>query len=149
LTVSRSTIRHNQKGGIENTNVLIVNHSTLFGNHNDAGGGAINSVSAGSLTVNHSTLSGNHSTSEGGGIKSGAPAAVHYSTITGNSAGFMGGGVSSSFGEPFTMRGTILAGNTAAGSINDCYAPSSDPIQSQGHNRRQRRADAHARAELG
>ena len=131
--VTNSTISGNsavQGGGINATGIVNVMSSTISGNtgsSSQAGGGIYNS--GGTLTVTNSTISGNTSPSgDGGGIfnafglNSAGTATITNSTITNNTAHGNGGGIDNQFGSTFTVKSSIMALNTAAGSGPDAFS---------------------------
>jgi CSLREA domain-containing protein len=127
LTLVQSTVRGNSTagdnaygGGISARTATLI-QSTISGNStagdNAPGGG----ISAGTVTLTQSTVSGNSTAGDnahGGGISAGT-VTLTQSTITDNHAlhsSSMGGGVFQvNFGNnfPFTISGSIVAGNTA------------------------------------
>lgn len=127
LTLSTSTVHQNsvgagrQGGGLYNFGSASVDRSTFSGNSAADGGAIANVDFFGTTTISLllSTLSGNTATNNGGGLfnASGATATVTDCTITANSASFDGGGIYRR--SLVTMRGTILAGNSAGTSGPD------------------------------
>jgi RTX calcium-binding nonapeptide repeat (4 copies) len=128
LTLSRMTIAGNsadgQGGGVAivtagEVNDLTIENSTISGNSaNGVGGGvAFTSGSGGELEVRNSTISGNEAGNDGGGVylndTDAEIAQLFNSTITGNSADDRGGGLYEE-DNGGTIRGSIVAGNTAA-----------------------------------
>jgi predicted outer membrane repeat protein len=89
-----------------------IHRSSFVGNL--AGGGGAIALVAGSLNVVNSTLSGNEA-ARGGAIHSAGPDSrptIVAATITDNTATATGGGLEI-VGNPATLTGTILAGNSA------------------------------------
>jgi hypothetical protein len=142
LTVTASTFSGNSAnadfagygGGMSNAGTLTINACTFSGNsasgnHSGSGGGIDN---GGTLTITGSTFSGNSANGGfyGGGIDNGG-GFVRGGTLTITDSTFKGGGVYNSSGRPpgsfppgtVSIRNTLLAGNSAQGSI-----------KSQGHN---------------
>ena len=133
-------------GGIESEGTLVVDHSTISGNHAQTttvvsrGGGIY--VHEGSLTVTNSTISGN-SAEFGAGISiepkglSGITMSVINSTITNNTASGDGGGYRySNFNSPDgnqSFTNTIIAKNTAANG-NTCEMSGTMNLSWQGTN---------------
>jgi hypothetical protein len=95
-----------------------------------ASGGGLHAVGVKSLTLNQVTVAGNMASlsGSGGGLYAvlGTQAFIRNSTISGNTADGSGGGIDNADGS-FTLRNTIVAGNTAStppiagGSSNDCH----------------------------
>jgi CSLREA domain-containing protein len=128
-------------GGCFFTGTSTITGSTISGNtagsspsYNGGDGGGIYANS--SVTLINSTVSGNVSGSStavnrypgnGGGLTLSAPTLIRYSTIYDNHTGTgtygaRGGGISSQSDHYITLGATILAGNSAPGSIfPDCY----------------------------
>ncbi len=121
LAVQRSTVSGNtsNKGGglYESAGAMKVDDSAFYGNYGDSYGGI--GIAGGSATVTNSTLSANETGDNGGsaiGIE-GGNATITNSTISGNRA-LYGGGPGGVWGRgtaatALTIRGTIVAGNTA------------------------------------
>jgi len=124
MVLTNTAIRNNS-GGIYNYATLTLNSSVISGNVNTAsnGPGGIYTY-GGILNVNNSTISGN-TTSSGGGIFAGGGGTVRLnnSTVSNNTAS-TGGGIYNDPNVPapadIIMQNTILAGNTASGSGQDC-----------------------------
>jgi hypothetical protein len=119
LTLSNATISggrtiSNTGGGISNFGTLVIRNSTISGNLTDAGqGGGI--YNAGILTVVNSTISNNDAVSGGvgGAIYSDGAVQLINTTVTENT----GVGIVQ-FSGTFTLRNTVVAGNT--GAIDNC-----------------------------
>lgn len=132
LTLNNSTVSSNTSarwgGGIYGVGSVTLNNSTVSGNTAQNDGGGISYV--GSLTLNNSTVSGNTTDDNGGGIdnQGGGPLTLNNSTISGNTSDNTGGGFRT-FGT-VTMQNTILAGNTASVSGQDCWGN----LSSAGYN---------------
>ena len=118
-TMTRTTLSGNESriigGGIHNTNIgtLIIDASTISGNHARYGGAIRNE---GNLTLVNSTASEN-SANNGAGIQNWGNLKVGSSTLSGNHASEQGGGIQISHAalEATTeIANTILAGNTAS-----------------------------------
>ena len=134
-------------GGLFNNAAARVTASTFAFNTAMYGGGIEN---YGGLTLIDSTLAGNEATKDGGGINSlGSPQTVtdiYSSTIAYNDAdedrdgvGSGGGvhiGFTSGSGGVFSIRNTLLAGNTYANSpqTDDCSVDSGAALYSYGRN---------------
>ena len=140
LTVSNSTVSGNAivnisdaGGGILNatTGTLQVTASTISGNTATGQGGAIEN--AGTAALTNSTLSGNIASNDsfgGGAILNGGILTLLNDTISGNTTPSVGGGIYACCSGTLSLKNTIVAGNTAAGSDPDCAGA----ITSQGHN---------------
>lgn len=131
VTLTGSTISGNYTsekdsggGGIYAYSATVI-ESTISGNHTHgfrADGGGI--YASGPVTLNQSTVSSNYTTgsmADGGGVYAFNPVTLTQSTITGNEVRYsdaIGGGIRSSI-DPIDITGSILAGNTAAGGMND------------------------------
>lgn len=113
LDVIDSTVRDNGVGGVHLSRAGAITRSTITGN---AGGGIYSDHDTGSLRVTSSTISGNHGAIVGAGIRLRRPgrAILDHVTITGNAATARGGGVAGDGpAGQFTVRSSIIAGNTA------------------------------------
>ena len=155
LTILESLIENNAAsgflleggagGGIWNEGTLVLERSTVSANQatdvQDAcyGGGIFN---AGTAVIRNSTLSGNTLScfegGAGGGLRNTGVATVEAATITENSVGVVwdaatahGGGVAS-FGGTVTLRGSLVAGNTAE--RDDATADCDGALASDGAN---------------
>jgi hypothetical protein len=144
LTLNRVTVSgnsaENNGGGISNAPgaVMVINDSTISGNEIRGGsapvvGGGINNE--GSLTIRNSTISGNTSSNDGGGIANGGTLNLDSVTVTANSAlgaaeGAEGAGVLLEGFGTFTVRNTILAGNSGAEDCRNLFSSITD----DGHN---------------
>src|SRR5581483_9331656 len=120
VTVTDSTFKSNAGGvggGIENFGALAnVSGSTFDSNSGKVGGGASNYF-AGGFTLTNDTFYNNTASQEGGGIWSDGLITVNFCTIANNSApAGEGGGVYMEAGM-FTIKNSILAGNTSG---NNC-----------------------------
>jgi predicted outer membrane repeat protein len=134
MTILNSTISGNSTTGVYggdggaiyqnryNTPYLTIVNSTISGNTASRNGGAIASYSQ-YLDIFNSTISGNSAGGRGGGVYSGTHwgAKITDSTIAGNSAVSGGGGIANNGGGsfPFTLNGSIVAGNTVNGNPGD------------------------------
>ncbi len=101
-------------------------YSALVGNHADQEGGAIylEGVAGSTAEIQNSTLSGNSAGGSGGAVELGGvgpETSIEFATLTGNMipAGVGGGAIHSSNGTAI-YKGSILAGNTAAGTPSNC-----------------------------
>jgi predicted outer membrane repeat protein len=86
-------------------------------------GGAVRSLTTGSLTIDQSTISGSRTTgysASGGGIFSQGPVTITQSTISGNSAtkAFSKGGGIASYNN-LTLIESTVSGNSALGPLSD------------------------------
>jgi CSLREA domain-containing protein len=155
VTITDSTIEGNtvsgslSGGGIANLNqgVVSIERSTISGNSatssSDTSGGGIVNVNTGQLTIRNSTVSDNTAAVSGGGIfnHNQATLSVRSSTVARNSAGTSGGGLFDNTNPPagspptFSVQGSIVAENTAAGAPENCaFGTTSPGIRSDGHN---------------
>jgi hypothetical protein len=118
-------------GGIGNFGTLTINNSTITGNSSSFHGGGLFNYN-GTLTLNNSTVSGN-SAMDGGGLFSFSTVRLNNTTITGNNS-MSGGGIkfyNDYIGNfAFTIKNSLVAGNTSTGTGLDC----SGPISSAGYN---------------
>ncbi|MEX0613058.1 MAG: choice-of-anchor Q domain-containing protein, partial [Pirellulales bacterium] len=133
MTLTQSTVSGNSTsgnggdgGGIFSAGTVTLTQSTVSGNNAAANAGGI--WAGGSVTLTQSTVSGNSSTgpsASGGGIRTIGAVTLTQSTVTDNHAlglTAMGGGVfqaNTGSNHPFSISGSIVAGNTAAGSGAD------------------------------
>ena len=102
-------------GAILNSGTLALTNSALY--VNSAGnGGAIYNNGGSQLNLTNVTVSGNSAGSIGGGIFNGGTVTATNCTITNNSAQFEGGVIGADASTPFTVRNTIIAGNSASSS---------------------------------
>ena len=114
-------------GGVGAGGDITLNSSTVSGNStagDDASGGGIYAV--GNVTLNSSTVSGNSTAGEnsnGGGIYARGNVTLSLSTVTNNqatSATSTGGGIWNDDDDgSILIDGSIVAGNTAGGGMND------------------------------
>ncbi len=111
LTLADIAVKGNGTG-INSAGKLVVTRATISGNSKS---GLVIAASA-DVNISNTTVSGNQSATNGGGINSlSANVVLNNVTITGNSATEKGGGIyydNASTG--FSVRNTIIAGNTAA-----------------------------------
>jgi CSLREA domain-containing protein len=156
VAVTRSTLSGNRTdeddgGGIQvdsDDAVATIDSTTVNGNVSGQQGGGVEVEDGADATIVNSTISGNTAESDpesfGGGIRTvgsgGDPTEVTISnsTIANNAATVAGGGAYVQADSTITLKGTILATNTAP-VAPDCGGPS--PITSQGHNLVQNLAD--------
>lgn len=119
LELIDSTVSNNGGDGLNLSRAAAITGSTISGN----AGGIYSDHDTGSIRVTDSTISGNGAL-VGGGIYLRRPgrAILDHVTITANSATTRGGGIADS-GLPgrFTLRSSIIAGNTAP-TAADCSA---------------------------
>ena len=134
LTLSQVTVSGNSLPGanpgngggvhVGGTGAATVSQSTVSGNSAAQGGGLWNSGS-GTLDVSNSTVSGNSATDDGGGVYTipGGATSLESVTVALNSAGADGGGLAISVvtSTSVSVDNTIVGGNTAGGSGNDCF----------------------------
>jgi hypothetical protein len=112
-------------GAIFNAGDLTILGSAITGNDSGRGAGGIEN--SGTLTLYNTTVSGNQGAT--GGIRSTGSATLLNTTVANNHANGSGGGLNGGEGN-FTLRNTILWGNTARVTGQDCgYA-----ITSHGYN---------------
>jgi hypothetical protein len=130
LSLSKVTISGNDSdgsgGGVFSTNGdLTIDNSTISGNVTEEEGGGVffySGMSQSELLIRNSTISGNHAATYGGGlyleVSANDRAQIRNSTVTRNTANLKGGGAYEGT-EGATLRGTIVAGNTASDSYDD------------------------------
>lgn len=148
-----STVRGNHAsadgGGMAIGGTLSMHNSTVNANSSAGIGGGISAggitsadfQTPGLVTIVNSTISGNRARQSGGGILlDGSPVSIRLTTISANTAGDQAGGILVLSGnqpvEPDSISGSILAGNTAGTSNQDCliYNFGFAPIVSGGFN---------------
>ena len=133
MNVTDSILRGNSSegagGGIRAGGVVTVTRSTLSGNSAQSGGGGLALPFGGMVTVTESTLSAN-SAGFGGGLANypNGEMTVLGCTLAGNHTSGTGGGIIQ-IGGPFTVRNTLVAGNSAGVSPD-----LNGTLISQGHN---------------
>ena len=124
-TVITNTARFG--GGIFNQGNIMVRRVSISANTAINGGGIYNMKTFG---LTNATISGNKATNFGGGIYNTGTAFSNNLTITSNVASLaemtgFGGGVYNQLGANFTLRNTIIYGNShvhgAVVSMDDCY----------------------------
>jgi predicted outer membrane repeat protein len=121
LTLTNILATGNNGPGIANFSsaTIIVNDSTVTGNHTTGRGGGIYN-STGTVTLNNTIVSDNTAASNGGGIFSRSVLNLNDSTVTGNTA-TSGGGIYNSSGT-VTLTGTsTVSDNTATNSGGGIY----------------------------
>ena len=138
VTISNVTIRNGRSingGGVGNSGILTINHSSISGNlaystFSSYGGGVFNGK-GGNLTLNSSTVSGNHAYGKadawGGGISSWGIATINNSTVSGNNVGsgsitmtgHCGGAGINNGGGTLTINNSTVAGN--GGGLSFCF----------------------------
>ena len=126
ITLTDSTVSGNSAasrgGGIESKRSVTLNDSTLSGNVAILPGGGI--YARVDVTLTNSTVSGNRTTggyAVGGGIAVFRNLTITNSTVSGNRTAMLnasGGGIWHDSGA-FAITNSIVAGNTAAGGMND------------------------------
>ena len=131
LTLKNVQVNANHAGGagggiwVSDGGQLTVSDSSITGNSSDHGAGGIYNL--GTLSLQNTTVSSNQGQS-GGGITSTGPAHLLNVTVADNRAVDTGGGLSGA-ANVFTLKDTLLSGNTAH-TGPDC-APG---FTSQGYN---------------
>jgi len=125
VTLTQSTVSGNSAGssggGIYTLTNVTLNQSTVSGNSAGSSGGGIYARGFGNVTLTQSTVSGNSAGLRGGGIWASYGVTLTQSTVTENralQATSQGGGVfqyNSPYNRPFSVSGSIVAGNTAGG----------------------------------
>jgi predicted outer membrane repeat protein len=123
VTLTQSTVSGNsavvagqylypQGGGVFAGGAVTLTQSTVSGNSAPRGGGIL---AFGAVTLDQSTVSGNRAIDLGGGIIAFGAVTLTQSTVTDNQASNpFGGGVfqhNSASNDPFTINGSIVAGN--------------------------------------
>ena len=130
VSLSSSTVSDNSSvgnyggGGIytDRGDVSLLN-STVSGNSAASRGGGIYIYEVAGLSLVNSTVSGNSSVDNGGGIHINGDVSLLNSTISGNSSGAIGGGgVVFPEYNSVTINNSIIAGNTASGTVPDVLA---------------------------
>jgi hypothetical protein len=110
LTVSRGRAQ-SDGGGIDNSGVLTLKHSTVSQNVSVNYGGGIGNRAGGTLTLLNVTVSGNDAGQAGGGVSNiGGTVTVENSTIAGNTAFQFGGGLYNWW--RLTVRNSAVTGNS-------------------------------------
>ncbi len=113
LTVMHSTISGNRApfvgGGLYNGGVLTVTHSTILGNSSDLGGGV---YVKGPMRLDQSTVHGNNATLGGGGLYNENALTITSSTVSGNQGRTSGGVQNVSSANLWAWNSTI-DGNSA------------------------------------
>ncbi len=153
LTIRESTISDNAAmsgGGLFNAATTVIETSTISGNtatnfllsDGDGGGGIVNGNGVmATMTITNSTISGNRAYGHHGGLfNMSGTVTLNSVTIANNAAdadgdGYgNGGGLSLGLTGTATLRNTIVAGNTSAGSAKDCLSPDTSALVSGGSN---------------
>jgi CSLREA domain-containing protein len=112
VTIAEITIqngRGSDGGGLYNSGVLTVMHSTISDNHATFVGGGL--YNGGVLTVTHSTILGNGS-DQGGGVYINGPMWLDQSIVHGNNAAFGGGGLYNQ--NALTITHSTVSGNQSS-----------------------------------
>jgi len=142
LTVVRSTLSGNSVAGANAAGGALLaygpvtlTNTTVSGNTaegNNGGGGGL--VAFGTLVLTRSTISGNRTTGEfsnGGGIRASGAVTLTESTVTDNHAQQSSGGgvfqLNMAANHPFSINGSIVAGNSASVSNGGAANLVSDP----------------------
>ena len=137
--VTESTISNNltggDGGGMFAVTTLNLTRSTISGNEARRYGGGIET--AGNTRIVNSTVVNNTSDTRGGGVSSSFPSIdntvqIEGSTISGNSSANGGGLYLEGADNKYSLRNTILSGNTAASAGPD--AENHGVLFSQGYN---------------
>jgi len=142
MLVSRSTIKSNTViaygGGIQNSNALTIDRSTISANASNTGGGiynVANPATTATLTMTNSTVSDNHANGYGGGIRTTGTGttniAIFSSSIIANEANAnlvsagRGGGIYYGSTGATSLHNSLIAGNYLSGgsSYEDCFSP--------------------------
>jgi hypothetical protein len=114
LTIMHSTISGNRAtfvgGGLYNGGVLTVTHSTILGNSSDLGGGV---YVKGPMRLDQSTVHGNNATLGGGGLYNENALTITSSTVSGNQ-GRTSGGVQNVSNANLWAWNSTIDGNSAA-----------------------------------
>jgi len=112
-------------GGIDTNGQLQVIGSLIADNHVTGepgiGGGIDDFSENGAILVFNSTIAGNSAFLKGGGIYAGAGIKLESATVAGNEAKEAGGALA---GDPVEVANSILAGNLADGSKDNCSSGS-------------------------
>jgi hypothetical protein len=108
-------------GGIYNNGTLTLTQSTISSNSVTFSGGGLYNAPGGLLAMGNSTLTLNSADGDGGGIYNYGTAQVYNTTIVANDAdhdqdGGSAGGVYNDANATFSLRNTLIAGNTFANS---------------------------------
>jgi len=131
MTVTESTIGPDNTAyycaGICNDGTLLVDRSTIAGNHASVGGGIYQDPYYHMFLIN-STISHNSAIGDGGGIFNNGTANVYNTSIvfnsadSGNAGGSYGGGVDNGNFGTFNLRNTLVAGNNSGNTYpDDCH----------------------------
>jgi len=121
-TLNNSAVNSNTGGGISNADNLTLNNCSVSGNMADENGSdGIHNAYDGILNVNNSTVSGNI----GFGITNRGVLNLYNGTVSNN----IGGGIDS-IQHSVTLHNSILAGNGASGTGQDCNGT----VNSSGYN---------------
>jgi len=133
LTGGALTLGTDRGAGILNNGKLTLTNCTLSGNTAAASGGAIYNSGGATLDMTNCTLANNSvtggSTVGGAAISNGGTAVLLNCTIAHNTSSGVAGGLDNRNSNPFTLRNTLVAGNT--GGANPDAA---GPFTSQDYN---------------
>lgn len=139
--ISANTAINANGGGISNfQGIVTITNSTVHGNTADRLGGGIanfRGTFTGTLTVTNATISGNRGSSGGGIYNNSATVHLQNVTIAHNIATTgTGGGINNPDAGTFTLRNTLIVGNTTGFLGPDCFAPNNREaaLISQGYN---------------
>lgn len=122
--------------------MLVIEHSTIAGNHGALEGGGIYAPGGRSLTLRNSTVSANTTDRYGGGISTNVPTEMSYSTVAHNLADAdgdglgMGGGLFAGSDSAVTVRQSILGQNLLGDPAepSDCARFGAGAVTSEGYN---------------
>lgn len=114
VTVVRSIVSDNERGGVASHLDLVVTYSTVIANSSNFAGGGLLSEH-GDITVRNSTIQGNTAPINGGGIAllRGGTVTVYSSTVSENEAGEVGGGIALLGGGTLVVDTTTISANEA------------------------------------
>lgn len=96
-------------GGIYVSDITVMKHSSVTGNHSDTRGGGLYLGAA--AQVKYSTISDNNANGVGGGIRTASPITIDASTLAGNHAATTGGAISAD--NNVTISYSTISGNTS------------------------------------
>lgn len=102
---------------------LVMEDSTVSGNETTEGGIGAGGIAFGQFTtwaITNSTISNNTALGADGGVGSDGTGKMTNVTVTENSSASGGGGIGQGGVGTFTIRNTIIAGNTAGTDATDC-----------------------------
>ncbi len=124
LTMTHTNIEDNQAnddgGGIFNTGFMTITASTIHENSTVDEGGGIHNDTLDTLFMKNSTISGNTTNDDGAGLFNRGTTELSFVTIANNVALDDGGGIYDL--SIFSYKNSIVAGNSANGSISNSLA---------------------------